>query len=407
MFGGKTGPFSAPLSALTWRFVDDWIAVPGTGPSGRYQARMIYDTARGVYVLYGGWDSTSSFGNAVDETWENVFGTWTQASPANTPGGLWKHSMCFDPTRNVTVLFGGATTGTSAPLSDTWEYNGITWTQITTAGTPGPREDATMCFDASINRCVLFGGRDPGVGTTNSLWLYNGNQWQQLPQVGSWPSARTGMEMVHDPARSVCIMTGGIDNLSNNLFDTWEFNGVTASWSQLPINGSPANGPTGGDFGMVFVAPRRLAVRYGGRNNGSETWKYGAEDTQYGVGCAGSNGVPTLDAPEPPRLGDSYLLQMANTNPQVPVAAMVLSLTQTPATSLNAIGMTGCSAYVTPDFIATAAVGAANVANWSGQIPNNANLLGVSLFAQGLVLDQGVNPAWLVVSNGHQGLIGY
>ena len=402
MFGGDNGTFPSRFSSDTWRFAGDWTLVPGAGPTGRYEARMVYDSMRSVYVMYGGWSSPFSIGSGIDETWE--FGPlgWTQAAPTNSPGGLWKHAMCFDTTRNVTVLFGGSTSGLPGALNQTWEYNGTTWSQVTTAGAPGPRENATMCFDDVLNQCVLFGGNDVFSGASNQLWIYNGNAWLQIPPSGTWPTPRAGMEMVYNPIRSVSTMTGGVDGIGNALSDTWEFNGLTASWTQIPTAG-----PSGHNFGMTFNYSQQRVLRYGGFGNTGETWHYGASDMQFGVGCLGSNGVPVLDAPDSPRLGQNYVLQCANMNTTVGAGAFVLSLNELPATPLDGIGMIGCTAYMNPDLLVSVTPSGGGVATWSGFIPNNINLLGVEMFAQGLSIDPGINPAWLISSNGHVGVLGF
>jgi hypothetical protein len=401
MFGGDNGSFPSPFSSETWSFAGNWQLLPAAGPSGRGEARMVYDSQRAAYVMYGGWSSPFSIGSGIDETWEFSSGNWSQAAPANTPGGLWKHAMCFDSARNVTVLFGGATSGLLGSINQTWEYDGTTWTQITPAGTPGPRENATMCFDAVLGQSLMFGGSDPFSGANNELWAYNGSTWLQIPVSGAWPSARAGMEMVYDPARAVCIMSGGIDNIGNGLNDTWEFSGLTITWTQVPTIGA-----SGHNFGMTFNTVLRRALRYGGFGNSGETWSYGASNTQFGVGCPGSNGTPVLDATGSPRLGMSYGLQCANMNP-IGIGAFVLSLTETPPTPLGGIGMTGCTGYMTPDLLVSVTPNGAGLATWSALLPNNINLLGVEMFAQALSIDPGVNPAWLISSNAHVGLLGF
>ncbi|MFT4513101.1 MAG: hypothetical protein ACI89X_001062 [Planctomycetota bacterium] len=401
MFGGDNGTFPAPFSSETWSFASDWQLLAAPGPSARYEARMVYDSQRSVFVMYGGWSSPFSIGSGIDETWEFGGGAWTQAAPTNTPGGLWKHAMCYDSNRNVTVLFGGSTSGLPGAINQTWEYNGITWTQITPTGTPGPRENAAMCFDTVLGQSVMFGGNDPFSGASNQTWIYNGNAWLQIPVSGSWPSARAGMEMVYDPFRAVSIMSGGVDSIGNALSDTWEFNGLTIAWTQVPTTGA-----SGHNFGMTFNASQGRTLRYGGFGNNGETWHYGANNMQFGVGCLGSNGTPALDAPSSPRLGLNYALQCANMLPNG-FGAFVLSLTEIPPTPLGGIGMTGCTAYMTPDLLVTVSASGVGVATWTALIPNNINLLGVEMFAQGLSIDPGFNPAWLVSSNAHVGLLGF
>jgi hypothetical protein len=57
--------------------------------------------------------------------------------------------------RGVVVMTGGFST---LRHSDTWEFNGTTWTDRTTATTYGARSSHGMAFDASRNKLVIYGG---------------------------------------------------------------------------------------------------------------------------------------------------------------------------------------------------------------------------------------------------------
>ena len=105
MSGGDTGSFPAGLTTATWMYAQGaWQQLPATGPSGRTEAQLVYDAQRQVWVLYGGWTSLFSVGSGNDQTWEFDGTAWSQVAPASTPGGLWKHAMCYDVLRGVTVL---------------------------------------------------------------------------------------------------------------------------------------------------------------------------------------------------------------------------------------------------------------------------------------------------------------
>jgi hypothetical protein len=64
--------------------------------------------------------------------------------------------MTYDSLANRTILFGG-TNDTSATLSDTWEWDGGVWREITGPG-PSGRTSVTMAFDESRGAALLFGG---------------------------------------------------------------------------------------------------------------------------------------------------------------------------------------------------------------------------------------------------------
>ena len=73
---------------------------------------MAHDSARGVTVLYGGWDGASYSG----ETWEWDGMSWTLAATTGPPPRR-GHAMTYDSTRAMCVLFGGTMGG-----RETWEW---------------------------------------------------------------------------------------------------------------------------------------------------------------------------------------------------------------------------------------------------------------------------------------------
>jgi hypothetical protein len=80
---------------------------------------MAYDSARGTIVLFGGRTiGTTAY---FSDTWEWNGSNWTQRNPTASPTSRSAPSMVYDSGRGVMVLFGGASASTPY-LSDTWEY---------------------------------------------------------------------------------------------------------------------------------------------------------------------------------------------------------------------------------------------------------------------------------------------
>jgi hypothetical protein len=400
-FGGDRGVFPNPYNNETWVFDGvAWTQLPtATAPSPRTEAQLVYDVLRGRYVLFGGWTSSISIGSGNSETWEFDGVSWTQMAPTTSPPGVWKHGAAYDLVRGRTVIYGGATSGLPGAVATTWEYDGVTWQQRTPTGSPGPRENHAMCFHLASGRTVMFGGVHPTNGVVDQTWTYDGTTWAQVPIVGSWPPARTGAAMTYDAARGVCVMTGGMTGTGVRFDDTWEFDGT--SWTQ-----QNTTMPGGRDLAIAWSAMLAKTVRYGGHLNPGETWCYGASTRSFGAGCAGSFGVPGLSPQALPLIGQTYSLQLDNLVPAVGVGILVLSLTEIAPTPLDAIGMPGCAAFVTPDLLVTVPA-TGGVAVWSAPLPAQSSLLGTGLFAQGLSLDPGWNPAWLVASNAIAGVLGH
>jgi hypothetical protein len=128
-------------------------------PSGQFAANggsLVFDSGRGVAVLYGGLASNISIPPPASDTWEWDGTDWTAVT---TAGPRYRQGACFDSLRNRVVMFGGATTQLLTPPSNaTWEYDGAAWVQVTTTGNPGPRERPAMCFFpriAKMRRCCV------------------------------------------------------------------------------------------------------------------------------------------------------------------------------------------------------------------------------------------------------------
>ncbi|MBE7455469.1 MAG: hypothetical protein HS102_02390 [Planctomycetia bacterium] len=92
-----------------WRRVDP-------SPPPRTGHAMAYDSARGVTVLFGGWD-----GSYDGETWEWDGTSWSLRVDSG-PVPREDHAMAYDSARGVTVLFGG---WNGSYLGDTW--SGMGW----------------------------------------------------------------------------------------------------------------------------------------------------------------------------------------------------------------------------------------------------------------------------------------
>lgn len=401
LFGG-TATFAPNNQTWTYDGTTWTQLAPSASPSARALASLAHDPVRNRYVLFGGWTSAFSVGTANNQTWEFDGANWSQVNPTTSPPGLWKHASCFDLVRNRVVVYGGALDGFPIAENRTWEYNGASWQQVLTIGNPGPLERPAMCFSLALGRTALFGGIDPQTGGTDATWLYDGASWLQVAVAGPRPPVRTGGRMVYDSARGVCVLTGGTDPFNGApRDDTWEFDGT--AWTQVPGVFAP-----GRDFGLAFDPARRVVVRYGGIagavGNG-ETWRFGAATTAFGAGCLGSNGVPTLSSSDAPRTGGAWPLALANANAAIPVAVLVLGLSSAPGLPLDPIGMPGCTAWVSADLLLSAPA-SGGAAAWSIPIPAQLAVVGVDLYAQGLSLDFGWNPAGLVPANALRGLVG-
>ncbi len=153
-------------------------------------------------------------------------------------------SSAFDASTNTFVLHGGYS------FVGTWTYNPSTNTyqKQTPAGTaPDASVDFhAMTYDSADHKVYLFGGATP-TGYSNDLFAYSvaTNTWTKLNPAGSRPAPRRRMGFAFDSANNVFLLFGGED-ATTVYTDTWIYDPVANTWSQLAPEQSPT--PVGGPF---------------------------------------------------------------------------------------------------------------------------------------------------------------
>jgi hypothetical protein len=267
LFGGST-PTGASSDTWEWDGVT-WTRLNlATSPPPMVWASMAYDSTRGRIVLIGAFNS---FGLWLSEMWEFDGAAWTQLNPAHRPSVRYGSGMAFDSSRGRTVLFGGWKADVGGRLSDTWEWDGTDWTQISVAVSPYQRWALTMAFDPVRDRTILFGGdhfQPFALGDTNDTWEWDGATW-----VRDWtdaaPGVRAGHSMVYDSAIGRMVLFGGYNaGVSPNAYfsDTWEL----GSGIVTPA-GSPALTTTSSsaEFGSVDVGASSTPTVVGVTSSGT------------------------------------------------------------------------------------------------------------------------------------------
>jgi len=276
-----------------------WEQVADTGPSPRNAAAMACDEARGVTVLFGGYDGT----NSLSDTWTWDGASWTQLAPGGpVPPVRNAAAMAYDPVRQVVWLFGGVTS--AGRLNDIWSWDGSQWSNATPPEgdpAPSPRFYSGAVFDPALGELVIVGGTDNDAAsdpTSNETWSWNGTRWAQRSSMAS-SNSRTNFGMTYDTHRMRAVAYAGYRYLQGNTFivqlNTLEWNGAVqpdGSWSVRTQAGPGARD----GMRLVYDPQTQRSIMFGGRRVippgtalQSDTWAWN--------GSSWSNISPSLPGP--------------------------------------------------------------------------------------------------------------
>lgn len=234
-FGGHTAASAASNATWSWNGTTWSAKKPAKSPGGLTGAALAYDATTKTAVLFGGFNATSK---ATNGTWMWNGTTWAQASPATSPPVRADAAMAYDAATKTVILFGGTGgTGGTTKLSDTWSWNGTTWTKLAPATMPAARSSSSMTYDAAAKNLVLFGGSGTS-GLLGDTWSWSGTTWTPLATSG--PSARAGSALDYDADTATVVVFGGFGGCAtciSALADTWSWDG--SAWSKFNATTPP------------------------------------------------------------------------------------------------------------------------------------------------------------------------
>lgn len=356
---------------------------------------MAYDAARDRLVLVG-------LSIAATQTWEFDGTTWSQltsASPFAQPYGLAWHAQ-----RQTVVAVSGL---------GMHEWNGTTWQAIPTTGTPPPpatANDFDVFYDSLRN--VLVVGRCTGT-TIGAIWEWQATTgWVQPVQGGTIGSgvAHYGFDPVRN--RQVAIVRRTLSTPFTSD-EAWErIPGGVAGWTLRGMTPSPT-----GDGPLAWQpSPARLLIVswYVAGPMLGYTGAFPALYHLHGGGCAGAlTLVDELHVTSPaalPYAGTVFVAEVSST--QSPLGVLVTGLNDQTASgsplpmSLASLGMGNCLLRVSPDLLTVLTPAGPGVLQSSVLLGPNPAALGLEFFQQALIFKAGVNPFGAVMTNSMRGVKG-
>ncbi|MGH9127175.1 MAG: kelch repeat-containing protein, partial [Acidimicrobiales bacterium] len=271
---------AAPATVSGEYAAPDWVLQSSTADiPAAWDATAVYDAATSQVVLFGGSYLYNGVYYQSNETWVWNGSTWANATTTGSPPARAGAYMSYDASAKEVVLFGGRDAAWNA-LSDTWTWNGTSWTQQNPAQAPSARAYGGMAYDGAIGQSVLYGGAATSTTRTfdSDVWEYKSSTdtWTNLGTLVPGPGERVDDQLGYDPATGQLLMFGGSTcPTCVALADTWTFNG--SSWTQQ----KPAVSPPGRYLYRVAFDPNAGGssggvVMFGGMNNTgasmNDTW---------------------------------------------------------------------------------------------------------------------------------------
>ena len=268
-----------------------WTLVSTDGPT-LIHFGMAYDRSREVIVLYGGRPGPGRLVGNVSEsdTWEWDGETWKQITTGEDDHPLATPAMAYDPRRGKVIRHGGTSDDLVFDQDTTWEWDGERWTQIATGFIHG---SGKMIYDANRENMVVFVGMGTGLFDARSeLREFDGTHWDRIAVADPTPSPRVFTGFVFDSHRGVAVLYGGGPNRWTFLNDTWEWDG--AQWTKMNIPG-PGKRTL---HAMAYDSKRRKVVVFGGQSILGNVEPFLNDTWEYGVTPAPNINTP-VNFPDP------------------------------------------------------------------------------------------------------------
>jgi hypothetical protein len=132
----------------------------------------------GIHLVFYGGEQCDDYCTYFGDTWTWNGSKWVLRDPPSSPPVLAEMGMAYDAARKNTVMFGGY----AHPITygQTWTWDGSTWTLQRPDSSPPPRADMAMAYDSTRRETVVFGGMFFGATKTYFLsdtWTWNGSTW--------------------------------------------------------------------------------------------------------------------------------------------------------------------------------------------------------------------------------------
>jgi hypothetical protein len=251
---------------------------PALGPAPRGETAGVLDQRRQRIVMYGGNtalpEQCMPRDTTVGDTWAFQLdcNSWEQLgiTGAPSPGPRAGHAAVLDGRRDRMIVFGGHRSGPAGreALADLWAFDlgSATWQPLAASGTaPTPRSGASLVYDETGDRLLLFGGDTGDATSSDELFLFElaTSTWLPVP-AGEAPAPRAhhGAALL---GRTLIVHGGSTGATGTALDDLHAFDLDQLGWRPLPSSGIQQPGPRA-DHQLVADPLRNRVLRFAGRD---------------------------------------------------------------------------------------------------------------------------------------------
>lgn len=128
----------------------------------------------GEIIMFGGINAASSA--PLDDTWAWEGRSWRRITPATIPAARFAHAIIPDLVHGRLLMTGGISNAAQQRLADTWEWNGVNWRLLADAGSPAALGQASGTWDDHLQRPLLHVAAPDGGG----LFAFVDGGWAPL-----------------------------------------------------------------------------------------------------------------------------------------------------------------------------------------------------------------------------------
>lgn len=193
-----------------WQYKNgDWseVQTSGTAPSPRRMAAGVYDPVLKRFIVYGGGNLTETF----NDTWilDVTTDTWSRAVE-NTPALKVGATMAYSRARDEIILVGPNAAG----ATETYRWSGSSWTKLAPANQPTCVAQGAMTelqYNGNILQVAgLCYTNDVITGRSSDSFEWDGTTWTKNTSSTS-PGSIFGHALTYDPRQTNAILFGGVD----------------------------------------------------------------------------------------------------------------------------------------------------------------------------------------------------